>query len=1088
MSEVAKWLSRFGLSRYQELFEQHQIDFDTLRVLSEGDLREMGIPIGPRRKIVESLEALKSRRDDRGPAGSFLEDGSEVPERRQLTILFCDIVGSTEYADTLSPEDFRDLTQEYLARCTGIVHSHDGVVVSYIGDAVQALFGYPHAREDDAERAIATAFDIITSVHSISIGRRPSLRVRLGIASGLAVVSGVRDLPIGGPTIAFGPVTHLASRLQTLAEPQAVLVDDATYKEAEGAFKFTDQGRHTVKGFADPMQIWRADGPLWPESRFARRINLSPLIGRNNEIQRVVERWNRAEGERLVHGVLISGEPGIGKSRLVHEVSRRISGNTHITLQCYPTYSHSALFPFLSFLQRHAGIGADDSAAAVRGKLEQALAPASVPTDVSLPIFAKLLSGGEDDKQTIGLGPARQREITQNVLCDIFRGLGLQKPLMLCVEDAHWTDSTSWEVIDRLLGGDFPMLLVITTRQGLPVNVSNAARLEELALSRLDGKESLSLLRSLVTEAGLSNSDCKAVLDRAEGVPLYLEEFARATLEARSADKGRTSADRQLTAGVPSSLQSSLIARLDSLGPAKEVAQVASVIGRVFDVKLLRHLCRVADSVLDGLLERLVDARLIAPQLAADGPSYAFSHAILQEAALGTLIRERRQSLHERVAQALEAVHPKLSALRPEIVAQHYSEAGSHDAASDHWFNAGIAASQTWAKTEAARMFALALESLEKLPSTVERKRKALQCELERGDVLYAAYGYVTHEGSDAYRRAMTLSEELGEPDAPIRVLDGLFGTHFNSAQFDQSEGAADRLIDIGNNGNNLKALVLGLEFKGMSRFCQGDFVGAKSLLERALQHEDIADVVGSDFPSMALLYLSWTLHILGYRQNAVRTFDKAERIVRKQTAYRLAACLGDGCILFVMRNEGARVRVLVDELIPLARDNGFNLWLNMALFFDGWVTATVDADASGLQAMQEVCDALGEQEIDKTCYLGLLADAYIRMGDFSEAANVIDRALRQAAATDERYFEAELVRLRGVIELNGRRDPGSADVAFREALELARSRKARGWELKAANSLADLLRSQGKPEAAERELGPLVEWFDRCDRPPVGE
>ena len=463
-----------------------------------------------------------------------------------MTILFCDVVGSTEYADTLSPEDFRDLTQEYLARCTGIVQSRDGVVVSYIGDAVQALFGYPNAREDDAERAIATAFDIIASVHSISIGGRPSLRVRLGIASGLAVVSGVRDIPIGGPTVAFGPVPHLASRLQTLAEPQTVLVDDATYKEAEGAFKFTDHGRHTVKGFAEPMQIWRVDGPLSPESRFARRINLSPLIGRNNEIQRVVEGWNRAEGERHVHGILISGEPGIGKSRLVHEVTRRIGGNTHITLQCYPTYSHSALFPFLSFLQRYAGVNADDSAAAVRGKLEQALVPASVPTDVSLPIFAKLLSVG-DDKQTIGLGPARQREITLSVLCDIFRSLGLRKPLMLCVEDAHWADSTSWEVIDRLLGGDFPMLLVITTRQGLPVITSNAARLEEITLSRLNSEKSLSLLRSLVPEAGLSSSDRKAVLDRAEGVPLYLEE-----LHARPWKRGvRTRDGRAPTGSSP---------------------------------------------------------------------------------------------------------------------------------------------------------------------------------------------------------------------------------------------------------------------------------------------------------------------------------------------------------------------------------------------------------------------------------------------------------------------------------------------------------------------------------------------------------
>ena len=290
-------------------------------------------------------------------------------------------------------------------------------------------------------------------------------------------------------------------------------------------------------------------------------------------------------------------------------------------------------------------------------------------------------------------------------------------------------------------------------------------------------------------------------------------------------------------------------------------------------------------------------------------------------------------------------------------------------------------------------------------------------------------------------------------------------------------------MIDIGRNANNVKALVLGLEFKGMSRFCQGDYKGAQSFLEQALQHEDMAETVGSDFPSMALLYLSWTLHILGYRERAVSTFDKAEGIVRHQSAYRLAACLGNGCILFAMRREGGRVRALVEELTPLARENGFNLWLNMALFFDGWAKATLDGDGSGLRSMQEVVDALGDQEIDKTSYLGFLADAYVKTGNLQEADKTINRALEQAATTGERYFEPELLRIRGVVELNWKHDPRAAEESFRQALALARDRKARGWELKAAESLVDLLRSENRPEPA-RELEPLIKWFGRFDKP----
>lgn len=380
-------------------------------------------------------------------------------------------------------------------------------------------------------------------------------------------------------------------------------------------------------------------------------------------------------------------------------------------------------------------------------------------------------------------------------------------------------------------------------------------------------------------------------------------------------------------------------------------------------------------------------------------------------------------------------------------------------------------------------MFSMGLECVKKLPVSAERNRRALQFELERGDVLYAAFGYVTGEGRVAYRNAMNLSEELGDPEAPIRALDGLFGIHFNSAQFAESEGASDRLIDIGKKRDNLKALVLGMQFKGMSLFCQGKFALARECLEGSLNYKAQADSVGSDFPSMAMIYLSWTLHILGYQKEAVELFREAECIVRQQSPYRLAACLGDGCILFAFREDNASLRRLTDELIPLAEENGFNLWLKMASFFRGRVMAGADLDADGVQLMQKTCDDLGDQEIDKSCYLGLLADTYLRLGHYEQAARTIERALEQVETTGEHYFTAELIRLRGEVQLSLNQDQRAAEDSFREARAFAQERSARSWELKATKSLAALLRSQGKLNEADRELEEIVAWFRKRDQ-----
>ncbi|CAN7611319.1 ATP-binding protein [Pararhizobium sp. LjRoot238] len=1050
MEDVRKWLGQLRLDHLADTFAECQIDFDSLRLLSDQDLREMRIPLGPRRKILAGIELLKE------------DDGSRLPpttvERRQLTILFCDLVGSTEYAVRMDPEDFSKLTRTYLARCSSAVKSHNGIATNYIGDALQALFGYPIAEEDDAERALELAFDILNLVPRIPVPDGPPLQVRIGVASGLVVVGDFLGAPAGVSTVALGSIPNLAQRLQTLADPQTILTDQKTYETASGAFVFTDLGPQSLKGFSDQVRVWRVEKPRVLENRFAKRTRLTELVGRRREMTRLLELWHRMAADHRGETALISGEPGIGKSRLIFEVQRRIPRCTYLTLQCSSAYSNTALFPFLTLLKRYAGMHANDPAKVSLEKLEGVLALSDVALSDSMPIFAGLLSIDQTRYLASELTSTQQRDVSHRILIDWLHSVSRISPVLLSIEDEQWIDPSSGAVLETLIGEatSFPMLILITTREKSLRTHPEPGNLHDIRLERLNDAEAQTLVTSIAKGKNLPDETSISVLSRAEGVPLYVEELARAALETGLSFDRVEPGSKRPAVGVPSSLQSSLLSRLDKLGSGKTIAQIASVIGREFDLNLLAHLCDLSATALNSTLRHLTSSGLISPQLATSGQYYTFTHALLQEAAHDTLLHERCRELHKKVAEALERIHPKLAAEHPEVLAQHFAEAELFEQAADSWLTAGLNMGKTWAKVEAANMFANGLACLAKLPASVERDRKELRLELERGDVLYATFG-VTPEGRAAYRSVMRLSKKLQNSDAPIRALDGLFGTAFNSAHFADAVWASDQLLDIGKNRNNLKALVLGLQFKGMSLFAQGHIREAREHLEKSLQYEARAAEIGSDFPSMAMLYLSWTLQLAGSDEAALQLYRAAEINARQHSAYRLAACLGNGCILMALRNDISPLREMIGELIPLAQENGFRMWLNIASFFQGLIMARTDGDLRGLEKMRKTCDNLGEQEIDKSCYLGLLADCYLETGDIENADSTLNQALDLVSHTGEHYFTAELLRLKAEVQL--RTDPAAAGIegSFQEAIAFARNQGAANWERKTLESLAKL-------------------------------
>jgi len=1013
--------------------------------------------------------------DSSPPAGP----GSPGAERRHLTILFCDMVDSTGYADRLDPEDFRRLVERFLQSCSAIIQRHKGVTASYIGDAIQSFFGYPLADEDDGEFALLAALEILRTVAAISEEHGHQLRVRLGIASGQVVVGKFLGAPSGVSTVAFGHVAHLAARLQALAEPNCILADTATFEAARGAIDFTDFGEHVLKGFSEPVQVWQAHRAHSLPTRFAKRARLTKLCGRNAELRLLVERWKTVTQERTGQAVVIFGEAGIGKSRLLYEMQQRLRTFPTLTMQCSPAFENSTLYPFLTELTRRAAVEDSDPVEEKLRKLRNALSIGQAPVDIALTILAGLLSFPTTGKDRLAeISAERQRNIAEQVFIDWIRRLARTEPILITFEDEQWADTTSRDLLTKIVNilPSIPALILVSTRTEPDASWIKTENVLHVKLNPLGRPDAAALVRDIGPTAPPSDAVLSFILDRGEGVPLFIEELAKTALEAGFLLDAPLLKRRSTTNEIPNSLQSSLLARLDKLGAAKEIAQIAATIGRDFDLDLLGEVCEWPEEDLRTAVHDLVRSGLIVDARGTAGFDFSFKHVLLQRAAQGTILRERRQHLHRLIAEKMEARDPSASSTYPELLAQHFTDAALFDRAADYWLIAGQKAAKTWAKIDSARMFRKGLDATKMMPDSVDRSRRMLVFELERGDVLYAAFGFVTGEGSDAYYQAIAISEQLGDPEAPIRALDGLFGTHFNSGQFSKAIGASEQLIHVGESSGNLKALVIGLQFKGMSLFCQGELEPARRYLERALGYKDKADEVGSDFPSMSMIYLSWTMHILGYHQEALELFREAEATARLQSPYRLAACLGNGCVLFAFREESANIAQLAGELLPLTQENGFNLWEKVARFFGGLAMTSADEKAVAVLSALEGEIGSEDQETDRSCYLGLLAKAFLRSGQLEKAAQTVENGLREANKIGEHYFTGALLNIRGEVELAGG-SKNAAEASFRAAIAFAKRQSARSWELRAANNLANLLRSHGQSEAA-LELQPINDWF----------
>src|SRR5438034_540641 len=744
MKGIAEWLASLGLSEYAQRFAENAIDLSVLRDLTEQDLKDLGVLLGHRRKILRAVVELD------GVTATEPALRTEA-ERRHLTVMICDLVGSTGLSARLDPEDMRAVIDAYHAACARITRNYDGFLAEFRGDGILAYFGYPLAHEDDAERTVRAGLDILAAVGRLETRAAEPLAVRIGVATGVVVIGDLSREGALREHAVVGETPNLAARLQTLAEPGSIVVAASTRRLLGDLFRLRDLGRHEVKGIAEPVAAWAVEGMSPSESRFeaVRTARLTDLIGREDEIDFLLERQRLAwKGEGQI--MLISGEPGIGKSRLAAALAERIAGEPHTRLryQCSPYHTNSALRPFIAQLERAAGFTADETSEQRLDKLEAVLAMGASQVQAVAPLFAALLAIPFGDRYLpLALSPTQHRRRTLAALLDQFEGLARQQPILLSFEDAHWADATSLELLDLTVERvrQLPVLALFTFRPEFEPPWVGLPNVGSLTLGRLSSNDVENMVARVTAGRVLPVEVMKQIVSKTDGNPLFVEELTKTVLETgilvEDAEVYRLEGPLPPLA-IPETLQDSLMARLDRLAPVREIAQLGAAIGREFSYSLVRALVGRDETALKHGLAQLEQAGLVFRRGEPPEAVYSFKHALVRDAAYESVLKSRRHQLHGQIARALEERFAEIVASQPEIVAHHFTEAGLVEPAIDYWLKAGQQAARRSANAEALNHFARGLDLLPKIDDPMLRNKSELQLQTSLGNALRATKGW----------------------------------------------------------------------------------------------------------------------------------------------------------------------------------------------------------------------------------------------------------------------------------------------------------------------------------------------------------
>lgn len=1020
-------------------------------------------------------------------------------EQRFLTLMLCELVDAAELSTNLDPEDLREVIAAFENTCEQIVNPLGGQVVRLMGHSISVYFGYPQADEHDAERTVRAALEISAAVGQLSFSSDFKLQTRISIASGRVVVSKrVRKDGMTEEAIT-GEIPHVVTALQTVAEPDTILITESTKALLGALFEYKELGKRKLDGFDTPLQIWRVIRERPVQDRFeATRATsgLTPLVGREEEIALLMRRWQRANvGAGQI--VVVAGEPGIGKSRLIQALREQLAGEPHkpVSFFCSPYHQESALFPVIRQLEHAASFAREDPPTVRLDKLEALLTQATDDLTNVVPFIGALLSVPTETRYpALNLTPLRQKAKTLEVLESQLTGLAKRQPILMIFENLHWSDPTTRDLVGRLveLVQALPVLIIITHRPGMAMPWMGEPNVTSVVLKRLSRHESETLVAELTHGKDLPQDVLAQIVSKGDGIPLFLEELTKNMLEAGVLnDQGdRYTLKRSLAAvGIPNTLYDLLLARLDRLGPAKAVAQQAAVIGRRFSYALLSAVALLEERALLTALAKLTDAELVYAHGVPPQASYSFKHALVQDAAYASLLRADRETLHARIARTLEEQFPETKETEPEVLAYHYAGAGLKPQAVSYWQFAGERAVQRSSNIEAIAYFTKALDLLRTLPQTAENREQELKLQIPLGRAWILTEGYAAPEVESAYARARDLCEQIGDVYQLFLVLLGLWQMYISRQELQLASNTGERLLPLARSQKNSDFALEAYVAQSITLHVQGAFDEALAHANEAIilydpkEHRGHALRFGQDTSVIGRIMSSWPLWCLGYSDQALSKMREALGIARELAhPYSRAMALYCSAWLHQYRREVDAARKHAEQAMMLSSEQGFAWPLAFATILHGWALAEGGEIKSGAGEIREGLATLEKMGVRlwQPHMQAILATACVRAGQADEAFALLTHALDTTSRTGEQEYLAELYRQMGEVALQRAADQASAEAeaCFSQAIEIARRQQAKSWELRAAVNLAWLWHDQGKSDQACGMLVPVYDWF----------
>ncbi|NCF82813.1 MAG: AAA family ATPase, partial [Proteobacteria bacterium] len=1096
---VTKWLEQLGLGEYAAVFAENDIDWELLAELDQETLKEIGITsAGHRLRILKTARSLQSESSEIELIADETSASTAVQvdaERRQLTVMFRDLVGSTSLAERLDPEDFRDIIRSYQDACAGAISRYEGYVARYVGDGLLVYFGFPRAHEDDAERAVRSALGILAAVDKLSSRLGQTLEVRIGIATGRVVVGDIVGDGAAQEQAVVGETPNLAARLQGLATPNSVVIAAGTRDLVGDQFRFEDLGSRTLKGISDAVRAWRVTGERAVESRFgaAHAGRLTKFVGREQEVELLLERWRQARaGEGQV--VLLSGEAGIGKSRITDTLRSRLADEKHIRIQyqCSPHHTNSPLYPAIQQLNFAADIKPEDTPETQLDKLEALVEQSSASPDL-VPLLAALLSIPCSDRHPpLEMTPQEQKQRTMQALIGLFEGLAKLQPVLFVLEDAHWIDPTTAEhmelVVDRVR--TLPAFMLVTHRPEFEAPWTGHAHCTVLALNRLGRDACTALISGVTGGREFPGEVLEQIVTKTDGVPLFVEELTKTVLESELLV---LEADRYVLSGplpplaIPSTLQDSLMARLDRLEGVKEIGQVGAAIGREFSHALLDAVSPLHGRELEDALARLIESEIVFRRGVAPDATYVFKHALIQDAAYEALLRSRRQQIHARIAEALQSKFRERVQNEPEVLARHYTLAGLLGQAAPLWLEAGQRAVTRSANHEAAAHLRQGISVLGKLPPGKDNSSLELDMQISLGSASVGTKGYSAEETEEAYVRGRKLLDEIGDDPRQFAVLHGLSMCYINQARLKRSLDVAGEMLRRAEPQNDPMSTLVAHRVTAVTQNVMARFASAREHAEKAAalydpeRHRNSAHHYSHDQGVSTDWNVSIALMFLGFADASHQAAHRAS--ARARELEHASTTLYDSlysALTGLVKRDWQRVRRVAEAMIEDAAARSMALWVVFGRHHLGSALAALGESEAALGEIHR-----GREEADRLNHWWLKpmtmrfeAQALADLGRVDEAFSCLDEAVALVEATEERWWEVDLHHFRGELNqrCNGHRNDSEA--SFRRAIDVARRQESKLLELRAATSLGRLWRAQGKHQEAHILIAPVYEWF----------